>query len=183
VNGDGRKACQRQKKLFTRPETIADTLEQSRVLARAKTVVELLESNLRLVELALCPLVAVQVDPHWEKGVGVGLYERGPPLGIERIEIEIEMVDHCHLAPPLVLRAPPVLGALLLPRAPHRRLLLSDTGENDTRLVLIGGDLEVGTNELLLRLALFEVDDRNVIDLGETVEGLDVGVTELAEGC
>jgi len=76
-----------------------------------------------------------------------------------------------------------VLGALLLPRAPHRRLLLSDTGENDTRLVLIGGDLEVGTNELLLRLALFEVDDRNVIDLGETVEGLDVGVTELAEGC
>ena len=46
-----------------------------------------------------------------------------------------------------------------------------------------GGGFHVGANKFLFGLALFEVDDRNVIDLGVAVDGLDVGVTELAERC
>ena len=76
-----------------------------------------------------------------------------------------------------------MLGALLLPRSPHRRLLLGDADEHDARLTDFGGGFHVGANEFLLGLALFEVDDRNVIGLGVAVDGLDVGVTELAEGC
>jgi hypothetical protein len=160
-------------------ESIADTLEDACVLAGQKAVVELFECDLRLLQLALRPLVAVQVDPRREGRVGVGLDEGRPPLGVEQVEVEV--VDHRHLASPLLLRAAPVLGALLLPRAPHRCLLLGDADEHDARLTGLGRDLHVGTDELLFGLAFLEVDDRDVIDLGEAVDVSRVGVPEFAE--
>ena len=80
------------------PEAIADALEDGGILAGQKAVVELFERHLRLVQLTLRPLVAVQVDPRREGRVGVGLDEGRSPLGVEQVEVEV--VDHRHLPSP-----------------------------------------------------------------------------------
>ena len=70
--------------------------------------------------------IGPQPDRVWR--VGVGLPECRAPVRIP--EIEIEVVDKNHLPTPLDVRMAGLLLALLLPRAPRGRLLLSDADEH-----------------------------------------------------
>ena len=69
-------------------ETVADRLQTHAVVAGEKAVVQLGETDARLVELALGPLVGVHVDTPGKRHVRAHLEKARSELGIENIEVE-----------------------------------------------------------------------------------------------
>lgn len=153
-------------------EAGADAMRCGGVLDASQPVVEGLEADPRLGELALGPLMAVGAAPQREGGVGADLEERRSPFGVR--EVEVPVVGHRGLATPgdvgVVGAMPGVGGIDVAP--PHRGPLLSFAREHQSgpsgghRLVL------EGAGEVLLGLTGLEAHDR---DPGAGLECLELG--------
>ena len=165
----------------TGAQSVANALERGWVGARAEAVVECFEPDACLLELALCPTVAIQPEPNRKWSVGVGLPEGRAPLGIPQIEIEV--VDEDHLTAPLHMRMAGFLLALLLPRTPGGCLLLSDANEDDLAFAaLLSRGAQQWLDDLLLVVTLGEVANGNAVRFGPAVDSGDVGFADLAKG-
>jgi len=71
--------------------------------------------------------------------------------------------------------------AALAPAAPDERPLLADADHHDPEAPLPLGRLQVGTGDLLLRLAPAEADDRDLVGGRERVDLLDIALAVAAE--
>ncbi len=73
------------------------------------------------------------------------------------------------------------VGAPLPPARPHPCALLGNPDQEDAEAALPLGLLEVGAGELLLRLALLETDDGDLVAGGEALDRAHVAGADLAQ--
>jgi hypothetical protein len=74
------------------------------------------------------------------------------------------------------------LLTLALPGSPSGGLLLSNANQDDSVFALASSGLQKRTRHFLLVLSFLEVHHRNVVSLGITVDGLYIGIPDLAKG-
>ncbi len=89
------------------------------------------------------------------------------------------MVGHRRLAPELEVRMS--VGTALAPAPPDAGALLGDADEDAAEASLAGGGLEVGTGDLLLRLAAAKADERDRVAGGEALDRRLVAAADLAQ--
>jgi hypothetical protein len=154
-----------------------DLGQRSGILAAAKPVIQRLERDAVIGGLLLGPLVAVQIDPHRERGVSDGLDERGTPVPVA--EIEVIVVGEDRLAAIDEVRV--TVRAAVPPATPGRRLLLADPDHYHAVAALALGGLEVPASDLLLHIPLDEPDHRDLVLSDEPIDLLDVLAADLPQ--
>src|SRR5262245_30828040 len=92
------------------------------------------------------------------------------------------MVDVSHLPTPFHVRMRGFLLALALPGAPDRDLLLSDANQHHFFLAFLSRSLQKRTRDFLLVLPFLEPYHGNTASFGELMDGLDISLSNLAEG-
>src|SRR5437879_4288629 len=146
-----------------RAQPIADALQASGIGTPAEAVVEAFEGEFLTARLLLGPLVRVEAQPNRVRQIAADLDEGWTPLAI--LQIEVVLIDVHRLAREgeTHSRLPCLLVAF-----EAGGLLLSDADEDDTVFIREAGVLLGGDGVFLLAAA--EVDDRNIVQLGEGVD-------------
>jgi hypothetical protein len=150
-----------------RAELVADFLKTVRLAATEKAVVEAFEGEPVMAHLLLGPLVAIEAELDGIRQVGADLQEGGPPVLV--LQVEVVMVDEGWLAREIEANAALWPAALLCLERPH--FLLGYADEHDAFVVIelravLGGDV-------ILALTALELHDRDVVAIGEVIDGSD----------
>jgi len=158
-------------------EQPAELGQRGGIRAGAKPVIQRLERDPVMSGLLLGPLVAVQVNPRWERRVRDGLDERWTPIRVTDVEIEVVRVDRLTA----VLEVRVAVRAAVTPPTPSARLLLTDPDHHDSVAAVALRRGEVLASDVLLDLALLELDLRDLMLGDERVDLRHVPATDLPE--
>jgi hypothetical protein len=143
------------------PEPVADRLYRGGVGAGGEPVVQCGVPDPGLGGLAFGPLVPVEAQLGVVGEVGAELEEERTEVGIHGVDVEL--VDHPGGAHDPRIRV--AIGVTAAFGAEQRRLLLRPADEQHP---LLGGESgQVGVHDVVLALALDEVDPRQVVVAGE----------------
>src|SRR6266516_2429955 len=131
-----------------RSKTIADLLQCDRIFTRTEAVIQCFIANSSFLQRPLGPLLTVEPKPNRKRRIGISLPESPSPFRVP--EVEVEVVDVGHLAPPVHVRVRFLLMPLPGLRTPRRCFFLSDSDEYDALLACTGSRFDVGASYLFL---------------------------------